>query len=239
MTVAAETELVIFDLDGVLVDSEIVMARLLTERLRTAGIAIDTPTLIRRFHYTPIETIPKRLGREQGVTVADDLVADLWEVYYRVLETELNAIAGAEETVAALGLPKCIASGSRPENLRWKLQHVGLLDHFEPALFSAFDVPHGKPAPDVFLHAAARMKARPESCLVIEDAVVGVQAARAAGMPVLGFAGGGHWYPGMEESLAAAGADAVLSDLRDLAGMIADRVEAGRTGPHENGTALA
>lgn len=213
-------ELVIFDLDGVLVDSEIVMARLLVERLQGAGIAIDTPTLIRRFHYTPIETIPRRLGAEQGVRVPADLVADMWDVYYRALEAELAVIAGAEEVVAALGIAKCIASGSRPENLRWKLATVGLLDHFEPYLFSAFEVARGKPAPDIFLYAADNMGVAPAQCLVIEDAVVGVEGAKAAGMRVLGFCGGGHYYPGMEAALSAAGADAVLMDLREIGGFV-------------------
>ncbi|HZU89792.1 MAG TPA: HAD-IA family hydrolase, partial [Stellaceae bacterium] len=115
-----------------------------------------------------------------------------------------------------LTLPVCVASSSLPAQLRLGLEVAGLLEFFEPHLFSATMVAHGKPAPDLFLYAAARMGAAPRHCLVVEDSLAGVTAARAAGMTALGFCGGSHCRPGHGERLLAGGAAHVIRDMRDL-----------------------
>lgn len=209
-------DLLIFDLDGVLVESEVLVARTLSERLSGIGIAVDADTIIRRFHYVPYPTITERLAVEQGVTVPDGFLDTLPDVYAAALTRDLVATPGAREALSALPLRKCIASGSRPEGLRRKLELVGFLDFFEPHLFSAFDAGQPKPAPDVFHMAARALGVEPARCLVVEDAVVGIEAARAAGMHALGYCGGGHCHDGWADALQAAGAHDVLHDLRLL-----------------------
>jgi HAD superfamily hydrolase (TIGR01509 family) len=120
-----------------------------------------------------------------------------------------------------LRLPKCVASSGAPQKMRVTLGVTGLLPFFEPNLFSAEMVARGKPAPDLFLLAAQRMGAAPEACAVVEDSVAGIQAARAAGMQALGFAGGGHAGPGYAEGLRTAGAHLVFDSMADLPAILA------------------
>ena len=129
-------------------------------------------------------------------------------------DAELAPIAGVEAALAALPYRRCVASSSAPERLRHSLSLTGLLHWFEPHVFSATQVARGKPAPDLFLFAAASMQAAPATCVVIEDSVPGVQAAVAAGMRVIGFTGGGHCRPGHAERLRAAGAARSLIDAK-------------------------
>jgi HAD superfamily hydrolase (TIGR01509 family) len=110
--------------------------------------------------------------------------------YRRAFEAELRPVDGVVEMLDRVSVPSCVASSSSPAQLRFSLGLVGLYERFEGRIFSATEVEHGKPAPDLFLYAASRMGALPERCVVIEDSVYGVQAARAAGMPVFAFAGG-------------------------------------------------
>ena len=123
---------------------------------------------------------------------------------------------GIADVLTMIAAPVCVASSSSPERLRCALECVGLYDHFAPHIFSATMVVRGKPAPDLFLFAAEQMQAAPSRCLVIEDSVAGIQAARAAGMAVLGFCGGGHCGPAHAERLARAGAEIVFRDMRRL-----------------------
>jgi HAD superfamily hydrolase (TIGR01509 family) len=133
---------------------------------------------------------------------------------------ELRAMAGVADLLAEIGLPFCVASNARLAPLRRVLDMTGLLPFFEPHVFGVDLVARPKPAPDLFLHAAARMGAEPVRCLVIEDSETGVRAARAAGMRVLGFHGGGHCYAGYEARLIAAGAFATFDRMADLPGFL-------------------
>jgi HAD superfamily hydrolase (TIGR01509 family) len=211
-----QVDLVIFDLDGVLVESEVILARTLSARLADIGIAITAEEIVRRFHYRPFPAIVETLAEEQGVSAPSAFIDALPAIYAEAIDHRLTAVAGAEEMLAALTLPKCVASGSRPDNLRRKLEIVGFLGHFGPHLYSAFEVARPKPAPDIFLHAAQRLATPPEHCLVVEDAVPGIAAARAAGMHALGFCGAGHCHDAWEETLRTAGADGILHDLTGL-----------------------
>jgi HAD superfamily hydrolase (TIGR01509 family) len=157
-----------------------------------------------------------------GRKLPDDFDAQLLSATMRRFAAELQPIPGILETLRALKKRKCVASSSRLERVRASLEITGLLGCFEPHLFSAFDVPRGKPAPDIFLHAAARMGVATSECIVIEDSPRGVEAAVAAGMPAIGFAGARHATPELGRSLIAAGARSVITDMRLLTDAIAE-----------------
>ncbi len=134
---------------------------------------------------------------------------------------DLQAISHVGEAVAAIDLPKCVASSGTPEKIRHGLTCAGLYDLLAPNIFSATEVRNGKPAPDLFLFAAAQMGMSPERCLVVEDSIPGITGALAAGMTVFGFCGASHCRPGYDERLRAAGAATTFGDMRQLPGLIA------------------
>jgi HAD superfamily hydrolase (TIGR01509 family) len=213
--------LVIFDCDGVLVDSEPISLACLTAGLNRIGVPIDVETVRVRFAGTSMTSIMAHIARDYGVVAPDGFVDAVKAETLRAFDVELRAMAGAAETIAALDLPICVASSSDPVRLHHSLGLTGLLPLFEGRIFSSVEVPRGKPFPDLFLHAAARMQTAPASCLVVEDSVPGVTAARAAGMRVIGFTGGGHWgHDPAGADLSAAGADVVVSDYAGLARLI-------------------
>jgi HAD superfamily hydrolase (TIGR01509 family) len=172
------------------------------------------------FHAAMDEEARKRLGRPVSAEVrgSDRLRA--------VMIAHLTEVAGATDAVRALALPKAIASSGSAQGLERKLKQTGLWDYFAPHVYSADHVARAKPAPDLFLHAAAALGVAPVDCLVIEDSVNGVTAARAAGMTVWGFLGGGHAYDGMVARLTAAGAERVLIDWPDAVRQLAHALEA-------------
>ncbi len=134
----------------------------------------------------------------------------------------MRATRYAAHALTWLRGPKCVASSSPFDRIRVSLESTDLIRFFEPNLFSANEVRNGKPAPDVFLHAAAKMHVEPSECVVVEDSAVGVAAAVAAGMKVVGFAGGSHAGAGLGNHLRAAGAHAVITDMRALHGTVID-----------------
>ena len=210
--------LVIFDCDGVLVDSEPLSLACLTAALNRIGVPIDLETVRARFAGTSMPSIMAHIEHDYGVVAPEGFVSAVKAETLRIFDTELRAMAGAAEMSAALDLPICVASSSDPVRLRHSLGLTGLLPLFEGRIFSSVEVPRGKPFPDLFLHAAARMGMPPRACLVVEDSVPGVTAARAAGMQVIGFTGGGHWgHDPAGVALSAAGAAAVVSDYAALA----------------------
>lgn len=210
--------LIVFDCDGVLVDSEIVSAQVDCELLREIGYESTPLELAHRFAGVTTEDIFRTAGKELGRGVPDDLVRRAEEETDRRLGRELEAVAGVHEMLDRLDDPRCICSNSRPERLRISLTRVGLWDRFRPYVFSARDVGEGrgKPAPDVFLHAAKVFETDPADTLVIEDSVAGVTGGTAAGMRVIGFTGASHSWPGHGEALMDAGALTVIRQLRDL-----------------------
>ncbi|MGU3538742.1 HAD family hydrolase [Methylobacterium sp. A54F] len=215
-------ELVIFDCDGVLIDSEPISLARLAAGLNRIGLPIDVDTVRIRFAGTSMTSIMERIAAEDGVTAPEGFVEAVKADTLRAFDAELRAMAGIAEAVAALGLPTCVASSSDPVRLRHSLGLTGLLPLFEGRVFSSAEVARGKPFPDLFLHAAARMGAPPEACLVIEDSVPGVTAARAAGMRVIGFTGGGHWrHDPAGADLTAAGAARVIDAHDALPGVLA------------------
>jgi HAD superfamily hydrolase (TIGR01509 family) len=184
------TELVIFDCDGVLVDSEPISVRIDVEMLAEVGVTMSEEEVIERFVGRSPEVILAETEAQLGRQVPEGWFERGEARLRRAFAAELKPVAGIEETLAAIDVPVCVASSSGHENLRFKLELTGLYERFAGHIFSAAEVANGKPAPDLFLHAARQMGVDPSACAVVEDSRYGVQAARAAGMDVLGYAGG-------------------------------------------------
>jgi HAD superfamily hydrolase (TIGR01509 family) len=209
---------VVFDSDGVLVDSEPVANAILAELLTELGLPMLASESMRDFMgrtFTHIEqVVAERLGRPVPPALRERYYARLFAAFER---DGLPAVPGVAQALDAIALPACVASSGPHEKIRRALRAAGLLDRFpEEAIFSAQDVVHGKPAPDLFLHAAARMGFDPAMTAVIEDSPAGVEAGRAAGMVVLGYAGRTP-----AAALEAAGATTVFTQMRDLPGLLA------------------
>jgi HAD superfamily hydrolase (TIGR01509 family) len=214
-------DLVIFDCDGVLVDSEVISCRTHAQMLTRHGYPITTEQVHERFLGRSSREARLDIERELGRPLPDDLETELRAELYRSFEASLEAIPGIAPALAAIAQPVCVASSGSPERIRTSLTLTGLYDHFVPNLFSAAQVQNGKPAPDLFLFAAARMQTAPARCLVVEDSIHGVMAARAAGMAVLGFHGGSHCRPATAAALRHAGATRTFDDMRQLPALIA------------------
>ena len=180
--------LIIFDCDGVLVDSEHIATRVLQNVLDEAGWTLSEAETEKRFmgrsRQAAIEIIEAQLGRPVAETFVPGWQARIFEAFRQ----ELRPVPGIEAALARLTAPVCVASGSDPARIRLSLELTGLLARFEGRIFSAADVAHGKPAPDLFLLAARTLGTAPAACVVIEDSLPGVRAAVAAGMPVWGYA---------------------------------------------------
>lgn len=213
--------LLIFDCDGVLIDSEVVACRADADCLAEIGIPMSADEIMERYVGIGLVAMLADITARLGRTLPPDLANMMRRRTAAAFETELRAIEGVEAALAELETPRCVASGSEPARIRQSLSLTGLLHLFEPHVFSAAQVERGKPAPDLFLFAASTMGVAPGDCLVIEDSLAGVQAARAAGMRVLGFTGGSHCRPGHDARLRAAGAAAVFAEMRRLPELLA------------------
>jgi HAD superfamily hydrolase (TIGR01509 family) len=161
-----------------------------------------------------------RIERDRGCTLPADFGETLNRTLFARFESELQPIPGVRDAILTLPHRRCVASSSLPDRIAFSLRLTGLDDLFEH-IFSASEVARGKPAPDLFLHAASRMGVAPADCLVIEDSTAGVQAARAASMNVIGFAGGGHCGSDHADKLKAAGASVIVERMSELAHAVA------------------
>jgi HAD superfamily hydrolase (TIGR01509 family) len=214
-------DLIIFDCDGVLVDSEIISCRAHAATLTRHGYPITEYQVFDRFLGRSMRQATLEVEAELGRSLPDDFHTQVYAEIFREFATSLQATPHIIEALAAITLPVCVASSGPPEKISASLNRVGLYDRFAPHIFSAVQVQHGKPAPDLFLFAAGQMKVPSARCLVIEDSVSGIAAARAAGMTVLGYHGGSHCRPGHADTLRAAGAAVTFDDMRELPGLIA------------------
>jgi HAD superfamily hydrolase (TIGR01509 family) len=214
-------EVVIFDCDGVLVDSEVIALAETRQALGEAGLPLSDEEVFDRFLGLSAEAVARSAEQDLGGALPATFPTDLTRRILAGFEHRLKGVAGIRQALAGLGARVCVASSSPPERIRRSLAAVGYAQLFEPNIFSASAVERGKPSPDLFLYAAHEMGAAPDVCLVIEDSVPGVQAARAAGMQVFGFTGGSHISgPAQGDRLSAAGAALVFADMTELPGII-------------------
>lgn len=207
--------LLIFDCDGVLVDSELLACQIDAEYLTDLGFPYAVDDILREFVGKSMRDMIARIEEEHGRALPPDFAARANDILFARFETDLRPIAGIRDAILSLPYERCVASSSTPDRIALSLGITGLTDLFDN-VFSAVQVKRGKPAPDLFLHAAERMNAHPEDCIVIEDSPAGVTGAKAAGMQVIGFTGGGHCGPGHADRLRDAGALDVIAHMRDL-----------------------
>ncbi len=213
--------LVIFDCDGVLVDSEPLAMQLLLQTLAEAGVELAAEEAYEAFLGKSLATVCEMLRRDYGVDVDDAALQRMRARLNAAIRAELQPIPGIARTLETLGRPICVASSSQVERIRLSLAVTGLERFFGDDVFSATMVARGKPAPDLFLFAAQRMHVAPEHCMVIEDSPAGVTAAREAGMQVLGFTGGSHAQAATHrEKLQALRPTDVFDDMTALPGLL-------------------
>ncbi|MDA9490579.1 HAD family hydrolase [Bradyrhizobium sp. CCBAU 11361] len=203
----ASPELIIFDSDGVLVDSEIIALTVLVRTASEEGVAISLEDAIRSFRGLKMTECVREIERRLGRSVRDTFVADVRRATALAFDAELKPVEGIHAALAEIAVPVCVASNGPMSKLTHALGLTKLLGHFEGRIFSAYEVGSWKPDPGLFLHAAQTLGAHPSRCVVVEDSLSGIHAAKAAGMRVLGFTGGD---PEIERELAA-----VCGDLFD------------------------
>ncbi|MCP3467787.1 MULTISPECIES: HAD family hydrolase [unclassified Bradyrhizobium] len=213
---ATRPDLIIFDCDGVLVDSELLSCRCLSEVLSEFGIVLSAEQALELFLGRSTKAIEQHY-RDLGQVVPESFLPRFKSRVLSTFASALRPIPGIGALVSELNRPFCVASSSDIDRVSLSLEVTGLKPHFGDRLYTAQMVRHGKPAPDLFLYAAEKMRTDPARALVIEDSVSGVQAAKAAGMTVWGFVGGSHYRARDGRAiLTAAGADRVFAQMSDF-----------------------
>ena len=214
--------LLIFDCDGVLVDSEHLACMIDADYLTSLGIPFTAEESARRFIGMSLKDMRADLAREFGDRVPADFSDQLTRRTLERFAIELLPIDGARDAILSLAQPRCVASSSTPERIAASLATAKLIDLFDDKIYSSTMVARGKPAPDIFFHAAKEMACEPRDCVVIEDSLHGVAGATAAYMRVIGFVGGTHIADkrAHAEKLRNAGAHVVIHHMRELGGAI-------------------
>jgi HAD superfamily hydrolase (TIGR01509 family) len=211
-----DPDLIIFDCDGVLVDSEVLSCRCLSEVLAGYGISLGLDQALDLFlgrSMTAVLDHYKTIGRLDPEQFSAELRAGVRAAFL----SALCPIEGVSSVLEGLHTPHCVASSSDVDRVSFSLSLTGLASHFDGRLYTSQMVERGKPAPDLFLHAAERMQADPSRTLVIEDSISGVRAGKAAGMTVWGFVGGSHYQSRDGKAiLCEAGADRVFGRMADF-----------------------
>jgi HAD superfamily hydrolase (TIGR01509 family) len=211
-------DLIIFDCDGVLVDSEPLAIRIDALMLAEFGLPLPEEEIVDRFVGRSTSVMRDAIEEHLGHPVPDDWDARFRPMLNDVFERELRPVDGIEEALDRISTATCVASSSEPDRLDYKLKLTGLYERFAGRIFSAAEVQNGKPAPDLFLHAARRMGVSPEACAVVEDSQYGVRAARAAGMEAFGYAGSVTPARMLEGP-----GTTVFADMRDLPRLLQSR----------------
>ncbi|GBE91399.1 HAD family hydrolase [Nostoc cycadae] len=210
-------KLVIFDCDGVLVDSEPIVNRIFAQTLTEAGFPITYAEVTQKFIGKSLQTCLEIIEESYNKSLPKNFVERCKEREIAALQQELTAVSGITEVLEQITLPKCVASNSSHRHIQLVLNLTGILHQFKGKLYSAHDVSRPKPFPDVYLHAAEQMNTNPEHCVVVEDSVTGVQAGYAAGMTVFGYAKYSD-----RTALTAAGAKIVFHDMQQLCQLISE-----------------
>ncbi len=185
-------ELVIFDCDGVLADSEVISARVLVEALEHHGLSVTVDHVYRNFVGQSFPKVAEKIRRDFELDLPSSFEAEYRGRLVEEFATGLRPTPGVEEMMDRLAARACVATSSSPPRVQRTLALLGFAERFE-RVFTASEVAQGKPAPDLFLHAAKCLNTKPESCLVIEDSKAGLMAAEAAGMEVWRYTGGAHF----------------------------------------------
>ncbi|WP_320196100.1 HAD-IA family hydrolase [Agrobacterium rosae] len=211
-------DLIIFDCDGVLVDSEIIAAQVEARLLTDAGYPISTEEMGERFSGMTWKNILLEVEREASIPLSASLLEKSEKLLDARLERDVKVIEGVKTALSRLTLPRCICSNSSSARLEMMLTKVGLKPYFDGHIYSAKDLgaDRVKPKPDIFLHGAKQFDVPPDRVVVIEDSVHGIKGARAAGMRVIGFTGASHTYPSHADRLTDAGAETVIARMQDL-----------------------
>ncbi|WKA28660.1 HAD family hydrolase [Bradyrhizobium roseum] len=214
-------DLIIFDCDGVLVDSEVISCRAHADVLSRHGYPITSEQVFNRFLGRSTKQANAEVESELGRALPDDFHGQLQDELFLAFETDLEAVPHIHAALDDITQAVCVASSGSHQRMRVTLGRTGLYDRLSPHIFSASQVANGKPAPDLFLFAAEQMNVAPERCLVVEDSIPGIAGARAAGMAVLGFYGASHCREGYGTKLRDAGATMIFDDMRQLPELIA------------------
>jgi len=208
--------LLIFDCDGVLVDSEVIAHQTLLDALAPLGVTMTLQEAYTVFAGRSLRDTLGVIERQIGRALPGHFLQRSRDLLFERFRTTLQPVAGVKDAIAALPCRRCVASSSAPDRLHLALEVTGLASSFGEHVFSATQVAHGKPAPDLFLLAARTMNTAPARCIVIEDSTLGIEAGRAAGMQVIGFAGASHATEELAQRLSAAGAHGVVRSMREL-----------------------
>lgn len=208
--------LIIYDFDGVIGDSEVLANEVLAAMVCELGVPTTLEASYRRYMGKRFSDVMAEIETARGQALPPEFPAVFQSRTLDRLRRDLVPVAGAREFIAAFaGQASCIASSSSPDRLAVCLETLGLADTFGSRVYSASAVPRGKPYPDIFLHAASMMGVDPPDCIVIEDSVGGVEAARAAGMHAIGLLAASHIQPEQAEKLGMAGAHHVVASFAD------------------------
>lgn len=215
-------DLILFDCDGVLVDSEIIAAEVESKLLRESGFDITAEDMCIRFAGMDWKSILLTIEQEADIPISAQLIDKSEKLLDAALARRVKMIDGVRYALAKLTEQRCICSNSSSARLDMMLTKLGLKPFFEGHIYSAKDLgpDRTKPRPDIYLHGAKQFGVEPARCLVVEDSVHGVHAARAAGMRVIGFTGGSHTYPTHADRLIDAGAETVIARMVELPQMV-------------------
>jgi HAD superfamily hydrolase (TIGR01509 family) len=217
-----ECQLVIFDCDGTLMDSETIAAQVELEMMEPYGLKMSPQEFIIRFAGTSSTYFKTTMEEELGRALPDDHDAKVDAALLERLWREVKAVDGVHAMLDRLDQPRCVASNAGAEKLKVELSRAELWDRFRPYVYSVLELNlPAKPDPALFLHAAREFEADPTACMVLEDSVPGIQAAKAAGMRAVGFTGGSHTYQGHADALTEAGAETVLNKMADVPELVA------------------
>ncbi|MEM6461468.1 MAG: HAD family phosphatase [Pseudomonadota bacterium] len=211
-------DLIVFDCDGVVVDSEIIAAQYEAKLLSEAGYPIEPHQMAERFAGMTWKDILLAIEKEADIPLSASLLEKSEKALDQKLANGVKGIPGVRKAAMQIALPRCICSNSKPHRIEAMLKRTGTLDLFKDRFFSAAEVgeKRPKPAPDVFEYAAEKMGVDPARTVVVEDSAHGVEGARAANMRVIGFTGASHTYPSHADQLTEAGAETVVNRMEDL-----------------------
>lgn len=210
-------ELIVFDFDGVLVDSETMGCQIWSDVFAKYGMTVPARDIMEKYTGKTGTLICSLIEKEYGYHLPEGFLDEVNETTESIMAKSLKTVSGVLETMPVFRIPVCIASGSRPKRLNMCLDVTGLRPYFpEETVFSSHFVKHGKPAPDLFFYAARKMNVSPENCLVVEDSSSGIIGAKAAGMRSFGFVGASHCTPERGRQLIESGAELLFDDFKKL-----------------------